>query len=233
MKTYSLLVLAIFSLQGFSQSAPGNFYGSTGGVSRNADIFNPNGSLSLRVNNTSLANPNSSEIQGTKYLFDKWDGNYIIQSIQGIRYNLNSLNYNLESKKLESLLTKDSIFELRSSQVDLILANNKKYKVINEELYQELNTGKFKIYKQFNVKVQDAFVNPMTKTESSPAQYIQVGKYFYFKNDVLVPLKLNKKEVLTMLKDKETEIKKFASEKDFSFSDEADVVKIVNYYNTL
>jgi hypothetical protein len=185
--------------------------------------------LSLRVN----GNPNFSAVQGTKYLFAQWDGNYIIQSIQGMRYNLNSLNYNLESKKLESLLTKDSIFELRSSQIDFILANNKKFKVINEELYQELNTGSFKIYKQFNVKVQEAFVNPMTKTESSPAQYVQVGKYFYFKNDVLVPFKLNKKEVLAMFKDKENEVKKFSSDKDFSFTDEADVIKMVNYYNTL
>lgn len=229
MKTLFLLFLSFVSMNSFAQPGPGNTFGNTGGVSRDANIFNPNGSLSLRVN----GNPNFSAVQGTKYLFAQWDGNYIIQSIHGMRYNLNNLNYNLESKKLESLLTKDSIFELRSSQIDFILANNKKYKVINEELYQELNTGSFKIYKQFNVKVQEAFVNPMTKTESSPAQYVQVGKYFYFKNDVLVPFKLNKKEVLAMVKDKENEIKKFSSDKDFSFTDEADVIKMVNYYNTL
>lgn len=231
MKTFCLLFIILFTVNSFGQQGPGNF-ATTGGVYRNADIFNQNGGLSIRTLNGE-SNTNKAVIQGTKYLFNTWDGNYIIQSIQGMRYNLNSLNYNLESKKLESLLTKDSIFELRSNQIDFILANNKKYKVINEELYQELNTGKFKVYKQFNLKIQDAFVNPMTKTESSPAQYIQVGKYFYFKNDVLVPFKLNKKEVLAMLKDKEAELKKFASEKDFSFVEETDVVKIVNYYNTL
>lgn len=232
MKTFLLFFLSISTFLCFGQQrVPVNF-ANTGGVYRNADIFNPNGGLSIR---TAIGenNINRSTIQGSRYLFSTWDGNYIIQSIQGIRYNLNSLNYNLESKKLESLLSKDSIFELRSSQVDFILANNKKYKVVNEELFQELNSGKYKIYKQFNVKVKDAFVNPMTKQESSPAQYTQTEKLFYFKDGILMPLKLNKKEVLGILSDKEAEVVKFAKEKDFSFSKEVDVIKIVNYYNTL
>lgn len=197
-------------------------------ISRNADIFNPSGGLRKVSSGKTV-----SDIQGSKHLFASWDGNYIVQSVKGARYNLNNLNYNLQSKKLESLLTKDSIFELKSNQVDYILANNKRYKVINEELFQELNNGKFKIYKQFSVKVQEAFMNPMTKTESGSPEYVQVAKYFYLKNDVLVPFKLKKKDVLEFLKDKENEVKKFADDKDFSFSEEADVVKIVNYYNTL
>lgn len=204
---------------------------SYGQVMRNADIFNPNGGL--LYNSKLYKDPNISAIQGSKHLFASWDGNYIIQSLKGMRYNLNSLNYNLESKKLESLLSKDSIFELRTNQIDYILANSKRYKVINEELYQEMNNGKFKIYKQFSIKIQDAFINPMTKSESGAPQYIQVPHYFYFKNDILVPFKLKKKEVLTMLKDKEAQVKAYADEKDFSFSEESDVVKIVNFYNTL
>ena len=230
MKTKSfLLLIFLISAVSFSQefSRPNqDFYNK---ISRNADIFNPRGGLNVKQGNTTA----SAGIKGSKYLFPVWDGNYVIESIKGIRYNLNSLNYNLDTKTLESLLSKDSIFELRSNQVNFILANNKKYKVINEELYQELNNGKFKIYKQFNVKVKEAFINPMTRQESSPAEYVQFGKYFYFENDVLVPFKLNKKEIFNILKDKQTEIAKYAKEKDFSFSDETDVIKIVNYYNTL
>lgn len=203
-------------------------FGQLKDISRNADIFTPNGGMRI-VGNTNK----KSEIEGSKHLFPTWDGNYSIQSVKGIRYNLNSLNYNLESKKLESMLSKDSIFELKVNQIDYITANNKRYKVINEELLQELDNGKFKIYKQFSVKVQDAFINPMTKAESGAAQYVQFAKYFYFRNDVFVALKLKKKDVLDALKDKESEIKTYASEKDFSFTEEADVIKIVNYYNTL
>ena len=220
MKTKSILFLLLFQLGiSFGQSAL-----------RNTDIFNPNGGLLY----SKLYKGNSnSEIQGSVHLFNSWDGNYIIQSVKGMRYNLNSFNYNLQSKKMESRLAKDSVFELKANQIDYILANNKRYKVINEELYQELNNGKFKIYKQFSIKVQDAFINPLTKTESGSPQYIQVGKYFYFRNDVLVPFKLRKKDVLAFMKDKENEIKTFASDKDFSYKEESDVVKIVNYYNTL
>lgn len=217
MKIKSILALFIlFTTFSFAQ------------VYRNADIFNPNGGLAIKVNNNK-----SNGIEGSKHLFATWDGNYIVQSIKGTRYNLNNLNYNLQSKKLESLLTKDSIFELKSNQVDYILTNNKRYKVINEELFQELNNGKFKIYKQFTVKVQDAFINPMTKTESGAPQYVQVPKYFYYRNDILTPFKLKKKDVLGLLSDKESEIKKYADDKDFSFSEEHDVIKIINYYNTL
>lgn len=220
MKTKTFLAFFIlFSTISFAQA-----------VMRNADIFNPNGGL---LYSKLYKSKNTSTIEGSKHLFSSWDGNYIVQSVKGMRYNLNSLNYNLESKKLESLLSKDSIFELKTNQIDFILANNKRYKVINEELYQELNTGKFKIYKQFSVKVQEAFMNPMTKTESGAPQYVQVPKYFYFNNDTLLPFKLRKNEVLNFLKDKENEVKAYAKDKGFSFSEEADVIKIVNYYNTL
>lgn len=224
-----LLVLFLFTSFSFSQEFSSPNPSVYGKISRNADLFNPRGGLNIKQNNGN----ETSSIKGTKYLFPVWDGNYIIESIQGIRYNLNSLNYNLDTKKLESLLSRDSIFELRSNQVDFILANNKRFKIINEELFQELNNGKFKIYKQFNVKVKDAFINPLTRQEAAPAEYVQFGKYFYFNNDVLTPFKLSKKEVLNMLKDKQQQVNKYAKDKNFSFSDEDDVIKIVNYYNTL
>ena len=216
-----LLLLFFFTSLSFSQIFDK--------LSRSADIFNPNGGLNF--NNG--YNSKQVKIEGSNHLFESWDGDYILQTTKGIRYNINNLNYNLESKKIESIVAKDSVFELRTNLIDYVFADNNKYKVINDELFQELNTGTLKIYKQYTVRIRDAFVNPQTKVETGLPQYIKDFNYYYYKNNELVAFKLKKKDVLNMLKDKEEEIKKYVSENNISFKDESDVVKIVDYYNKL
>ncbi len=67
-----------------------------------------------------------------------------------------------------------------------------------------------------------------------PAQYLEDYKYYLkHKNGQLEQIKLKKKEILAVLKDHKTEIEKYASINKLSFKKEADLVKIINYYNTL
>ena len=198
-------------------------------LSRNIDVFNPNGGL--MYNNKYDTEKN---IKGSFMLFPIWDGNFILQSLKEEKFSLNNLNYNLKTKKLQSLLGKDSIFELKINNIDFLIASNVKYKVINEELYKELFMGnKVKLYKHFTVKLHDAFINPMTKSVDEPAYYEQMSDYFYFLNESFISIKLNKKAILLALKDNENAIKTFVSKNNLFYNEEKDVIKIFEYYNTL
>ncbi|WP_282089444.1 hypothetical protein [Aquimarina algiphila] len=69
---------------------------------------------------------------------------------------------------------------------------------------------------------------------SIPANFYEDYKYYIKdKNGDLTKIKLKKKEVLAVLKDKKTEIEKFASSKKLSFKKKEDLIKIIDYYNTL
>jgi hypothetical protein len=56
--------------------------------------------------------------------------------------------------------------------------------------------------------------------------YIQVNKNISF-------VKLNKAEILNVLKDKEDKLNTYISEKKLNFKKDTDLIELVNYYNTL
>lgn len=178
--------------------------------------------------------PLDTSIQGSEYLFPSWDGNFLVTSKQGNQYKLFNLNYNLNTKKLETVMGKDSVFQYDVSQIDYIKSFNRKYKAINNEFYQELVQGdKISFLKGFYVSVMDGVVNPLTQQYTTPNRYIQKNKYFYLKGEQFQEIKLKKSDVLKVFDDKAEVIKKYAKEKNLSFGDENDVASLFRYYNTL
>ena len=176
----------------------------------------------------------NSHIEGSTYLFSNWVGSYKVISKNGITASLFNLNYNLNSKKLEAFVSKDSVFQYDVSQIDYIKSFNRKYKAINNEFYQELVQGdKISFLKGFYVSVMDGVVNPLTQQYTTPNRYVQKNKYFYLKGEQFEEIKLKKSDVLKAFDDKAELIKKYAKEKNLSFGDENDVASLFRYYNTL
>ena len=93
--------------------------------------------------------------------------------------------------------------------------------------------NKIVFYKHYNVKLHDAFINPMTKNVDEPAYYEQISDYFYYLNDKLVSIKLNKNNIFLALKDKENEIKIYVTKNNLFYNNEKDVIEIFKYYNTI
>ncbi len=181
-----------------------------------------------------VSKPLDASIQGTPYLFPNWEGNFQITSKEGIQYKLYNLNYNLSSKKLETVLAKDSVFQYDVSKIDYVKNFNRKYKVINTELYQELVYGeKISLLKGFYATVIDGVISPLTQQYTTPNRYSQKSKYFYLKGEQFLEIKLKKKDVLNAFGDKAEQIKKYAKDSNLSFGDETDVMTLFRYYNTL
>lgn len=222
---YTYLVVGMFFFNGYAQSeaytVSSNFKNEFVSEASSSGVW-------------VTAKPIDKSVEGSKYLFPTWSGHFTIISTKGDSYKVSNLNYNLETKKIESVAAKDSVFQYVNSEIDGILSLTNKYKVLNDQLLLELNSGtNAKLYKAFSVSIQDAVFNPLTQTESRPSRYIQKHSYYRYQNNHLVPMRLKKKEVLASLNDKKELIEKMVSEKHLSYANEDDVILLFNYYNTL
>ncbi|WP_374398592.1 hypothetical protein [Flavobacterium sp.] len=169
-------------------------------------------------------------IVGSQYLFNSWNGMYSIVNKIGEKFNLLNLNYNIHTKTLESKVSNDSVFQFDLDKIDYIIASKKKYKILNNEMFLELLCNdKIDFYKSFKVIVQEATNNPLTQTELTPRRYVVKNEYKVFYNKVLVDIGLNKKSIFNLFADKKNLISKYVKENKLSYSNEEDVVKILNY----
>ena len=178
--------------------------------------------------------PLDKTAQGSEYLFKIWDSNNVIESKSGSIFSIQNLNYNLRTKTLESQINSDTVFKFDFDKIVSVTHFNKKYKVINNALFEQLSQGnKIVLYKEYVLKVQEGVVNPLTQTVTKQPQNIKIEKYYCLINESLKPIKLRKRDVLECIKDKENEIIKFVKENKLSFSKEENVIQIFNYYKRI
>lgn len=178
-------------------------------------------------------------IDESQYLFSRWDENCQIFFHENKVFLIKNLNYNIDSKKLESKIGKDSIFQFNENRIDFVKLNDKKYKFYNyndsNQLYQELYVSKNIVFlKGYKLIFKEAFINPMTNAVISEAKSVIIEKYFCKVSDKeFMQFDLKKKVVLKLIEDKASQIEKFVSDSKLNYSSEKDLIKIFNYYDTL
>lgn len=174
----------------------------------------------------------SSDISGSKHLFDEKNLNATIFFNNKTKINIVNVNYNIENKSLESSLSKDSIFVISKDNIDYIKINNSKYTFFNDQLVGIIYSNKNNnIYKTYSVKVKEQ-INPLTK-EYTGSNYAQYSNYNIVENGKLKSFKLNKKFIIGLLKDKEKEIKEYVEKNKLEYSNENHLIMIMNYYYSL
>ncbi len=64
-------------------------------------------------------------------------------------------------------------------------------------------------------------------------RFMEITKYYLFISSKIYLLKKDQKYLLSLLHDKEVEVSKLIKDNNLSMKSEADIVKIVNYYNSI
>lgn len=177
-------------------------------------------------------------ITGTNYLFNNFEGLYVVTNKAGNSFKLMNLNYNLSHGTLETKISKDSVFQYDLKEVDYVISGNKKYKNLGESdlngLVLEVSKGKkFDIYKKIEISVLEGTINPMTQEKIQQDKYVQLYTYYCNTNGKFEKIKLNKSTFLKLVKDKQTEVKDYAKANNLDFSNDIDVNIILKYYETL
>ncbi|WP_108866897.1 hypothetical protein [Aquimarina aquimarini] len=146
-----------------------------------------------------------------------------------------AIKYNAYADEIEVLEDNKTFALLKKENVRIVL-DDYEYKLSDNNGYIIVFNKNKNVSLALKVKKK---VRAATEPESSYSQYIPpsfVNNHVYYiknKKGGLEQIKLKKKNILAVLKDKEDEVKEFASSKKLSFKKEADLVKIIDYYNTL
>lgn len=177
-------------------------------------------------------------ISGSVYLFVKWDGLYTVVSKNQNATHFFNLNYNLQTKTLETAVGNDSIFQYDLNKIDYVKERNVIYKVIRNEqvngLFLELYVGKqFQIYKETVLDIQKGPFDRLTQTKINDDKYVQSSLYYVVQNGVFRKEKLNKKMFLKLVDDKNEAVSLFASKYNLNYSVDKDLSRILDYYSKL
>ncbi|MFD2543596.1 hypothetical protein ACFSSB_14785 [Lacinutrix gracilariae] len=184
-----------------------------------------------------------TDIVGTNYLFKNWLNKAVVYDNEDKGYKLPNCNFNIQYNRFESNLSDvsvDSIFSFDSRTIKKFVIANKtflKKKVDGKgsNYFMELIAlgTEFSLYKEYSSKLVYAQVNPMT-SQKLGNDMIKISEEYYTEKDgVLTPLKQKKSAILSLMSSKKKEVKSFIKENKLSVSNEADLYKIFNYYNSL
>ena len=203
-----------------------------------------------RINAVGKFNPGSSggwlpagymdtTIQGSPYLFDNWDGLFVIESKQNAKFKIHNLNYNITRRTLESKVSKDSVYQFDAVNINNFKRGNDKYAFFNVNNEEQLchvvyASDKVTLIKAFKLEITKQQVNPMTQEVLVKSKYVRKESYLIKnQNNPFREIGLKKNAILKFMGDKSKQVEQFASDSKLSFNSEKDLFSIFQYYNTL
>lgn len=179
-------------------------------------------------------------ISGNPFLSDQWMTGEV--SLKRGKYTNLELKYDAFSNML--YFNRDGeMFEFQDEVISFLLMPSKKDISANiyfvkglesgdfgrNQFLQEMCKGKIGLYKLMVV-----FVAEMNKINEGVVKTFQKSdKYFFKVNDQLALARFNKKEILAICGERQSDVDAYATAAGLSFKKEADVVKILAYYNSL
>jgi hypothetical protein len=177
-------------------------------------------------------------VSGSVYLFDTWFGRYTVVGENQNSTQIFNLNYNLQTKSLESVIGKDSIFQYNMTEIDLVKEGKRTFKVINNVqvsgLLLELFAGAdFQIYKETTLSIKKGAFDRLTQTKVAEDKLVQVAVYYVAQNGIFRQEKITKKLILDLVGDKKEAVSKFATKFDLRYSSDSDLSRILIYHSGL
>ena len=175
-----------------------------------------------------------NNIKGSTFLYDDWSSKIIVFGTDNSTYRYSNANYNLKERKFFVKLKNDSIYEINIKNLKYVVLNNKKFEFLNDDYVERIAKGKLNVFKKHVLGIKEGMVDGTTKEKMTPDTYVVKSNFCVLQDGDLVPFKLKKKTVLSLLE--LSNKKEFTSEikrRKLSYSNEEDLVKILEYYNSL
>ena len=179
-------------------------------------------------------------ISGAPFLYDKW----ITGSATVSRGTFKKLELKLDSYSNTLYFNKDEVPNEFKENVTAFTLMPKLSDSSTYEYYRKGITGpglKVEQYVRILFEGNVSFFKSEIKLVTDVNQ-INVGiiktfntsvRYYIMKDDLAQIIKLNKKELLEVLKDKEDKIQAYITEKKLSLKKEAEFIELIKYYNSL
>jgi len=179
-------------------------------------------------------------ISGAPFLYDKWITGYVTVS----RGTYKNLELKLDSYSNTLYFNKDDApNEFKENVTAFTLIPNPSDSSTYEYYRKGISGPGLKIEQYARILFEGnlSFFKSEIKLVTDVNQ-INVGiiktfntsvRYYIMKDDLVQIIKLNKKEILEILKDKEDKIQSYISDKKLSLKKESEFIELVKYYNSL
>lgn len=179
-------------------------------------------------------------INGNPFLNDRWtNGDVTIK--KGVYTNI-LLKYDAFSNVLY-FNRNEELFEFEDEVISFVLKPHREdsstfqyfvkglecVDVKKNQFLQELYKGRSGLYKATYV-----FLSEMNKINEGTVKSFQKAERYYFKsNDKISQINLSKKDVVALFEKRQIDIESFATAKGLSYKKELDVVKMLQYFETI
>ena len=187
------------------------------------------------------------ETTGSIYIAEDWysgsleliDGRVVAN--YPLKYNIrnNEIEINTEEgvRIVNYSMIKDFAWMNTTKGVELF-QNCDSYTKNNEDLnltgfFQVLVDGKTKLFIKSKIDLVESNYNVAMNAGSKSDKFVKKDEYYIYKDEQLHKILKSKGSVLNVLKDKKKEVKNYAKNNDLKFRVIEDLVKIIEYYNTL
>ncbi|WP_340074431.1 hypothetical protein [Leptobacterium sp. I13] len=176
--------------------------------------------------------------EGDVYLFSKWE-DAELYSKTGKKYKILGINYNVKNDRFEIKVAKDSVFVIAPNYIDYVDVNDVLYKkydksVNNLEGYYEIvyKGNKLSLLKKHNVRLVKGKMNPLNGIVD-PDKYYLYYDYYIQKVDQVKEIILKEKTINKFLGNKIELINKYVKSNNLSYKKEKDIIRILEYYDSL
>lgn len=182
--------------------------------------------------------PTKFRVDGSPYLFEKWDQRATIVTKKGESFKMKDVNFNGMKNRIIAKLPGDSLYTFNSFLIKRAVINNRVFENIvpksgeGAKVYEIIaRSPEFVILKDHTVEISEGSSNPMRGTIYS--RYITREGYFIFDGESVEKFKPKKKKVLALLGSKKESVANYVEEKDLSYRNDSDLNKIIEYYSGL
>ena len=174
-------------------------------------------------------------IDGSVYLFDKWNNAGEIYTVDNRKLIMNNINLNVKRNVFESRIVEDSLYVFNFNNIDRFEVNGKTFKNYfwdgDNRVYQVLaEHPDFSILKGFKISIIQSSPNPMVNRSND--KYVLKESYYLKANGVIDYFRLNQRQILKLIeptKEQRAKILEYVEKLDLSFRNEDDINKIVSY----
>lgn len=187
------------------------------------------------------AEKQKSDFNGSPYLYDDFSPGYILVD-DSILINNIELRYNVFAEQMQMKYQNKVSSIAVPDRVNKVVLNNEIFNYlkfflkdkIQKGYFCKLTKGKLTLLKKYKCELIGSSYNKALDAGNKNSTF-SIKKYYYILDSKknISEVKLRKKKILKLFSDKKDIVKKYADDNNLSFRKEKDLIKIINYYNSL
>ncbi len=201
----------------------------------------------LPVNNSNLIiamtastlDDSSNKVEGSQYL----DKQFYPSTFSCVSEATPPIRYNVFKEEMEFMKESKLYYLNKIDNCEITLSNNTYKYFINYDnknnsgyliILNKSKDSKYILYRKERVKLIPAYVPTTTYGEEKPAKYVvEKNKYFIKVQENLIEFPEKKSELLKLFPNFKEAIELFLKDRKIKFNEEASLLELINFLNTL